>query len=104
MWTHAAIRNHASLSGDILQMKVLQFNSDLGDPQYPNFKASDGWISSFKKRADIRNYKIHSESANTPIYDLSEHRENLQEDLSEYNLEDIFNADETRLYYRMTSN
>lgn len=47
------------LSGPIVAVKALQFNTKLnGDP---NFKASDGWLTNFKNRHGIRELNIEGE-------------------------------------------
>jgi len=100
MWINIAIRNHFPISGDILSTKALQFN----ERKYEKFTASHGWTSKFKKRAGMRNYRIHGEAASAPTASLPEFREQLQGILSGYASDDIYNADETGLYYRMSPN
>jgi hypothetical protein len=44
---------------------------------------------------------LHGEAASAPVKDLGVARSKLQKILATYRLEDIFNADETGLFFRM---
>ena len=66
-----------------------------------NFKGSNGWVDNFKKRHNLRQYNIHGEAASAPIENLEEMRENLRQVLGNYSPEDIFNCDETGLFWKM---
>ncbi|XP_035218763.1 tigger transposable element-derived protein 6-like [Stegodyphus dumicola] len=63
-----------------------------------NFKATDGWLSRWKSRHDIKFKKAHGEKENTE--DLKSTK--LPEFLERFSADDIYNADETGLYYRAT--
>ena len=62
---------------------------------------SDGWLSSFKTRHGIKQRKLCGESAsvNMDLYNTS--LPLLQQKIKEYSLPNIFNFDETSLFYRM---
>jgi hypothetical protein len=64
-------------------------------------KFSSGWLQNFKKRFGLRSVKMHGEAASAPLTSLDEERVTLRRLLSDYRQEDIFNADETGLFYRM---
>ncbi|CAG8810516.1 6386_t:CDS:2, partial [Gigaspora margarita] len=65
---------------------------------------SNGWVTNYKKRNSLRRYKLHGEAASAPLESLPNERIKLQNLLSQYELEDIYNADETGLFYRMLPN
>ena len=69
--------------------------------QEEKFKGSSGWIDNFKKRHNIKQYTMHGEAASAPIQDLSSMRENLRQTLRDYDPKDIFNCDETGLFWKM---
>ena len=46
-WYHEAVANGYSVSGPVLQQKALELAVQLG---IPSFKASNGWLESFRKR------------------------------------------------------
>ena len=65
---------------------------------------SNGWLDRFKKRNNVRRYRIHGESGSAPLATLPEEREKLRQLLSRFSPEQIYNIDETGLYYRMAPN
>lgn len=65
---------------------------------------SNGWVGRFKVRNGIKAFRLHGEANSAPIENLPEERRKLRELLSQYRTEDIYNADETGLFYRMAPN
>ena len=65
---------------------------------------SNGWISRFKMRNHLRSFRFHGEANSAPLETLSEERNKLRSLLSMYNINDIYNADETGLFFRMAPN
>ncbi len=65
---------------------------------------SNSWLDRFKKRNNICQHHMHGESGSAPIASLSEERIKLCQLLSQYSLDQIYNIDETGLYYRMSPN
>ena len=63
-----------------------------------NFKASNGWISNFKKRHNMKEYVKWGEAASAPLEILDEERRKLREIIKDYDLNDVFNCDETGEY------
>jgi hypothetical protein len=65
--------------------------------------ASDGWFSRWKVRHEIVFKKAHGEKSSADPTGAEECCSNrLSQLLDEYSLENIFNADETELFYRAT--
>lgn len=90
--------NKVPLSGRILQQKALNFACVLG---HDNFKGSPGWLSRFKARHDIVAKVISGEAASVDPVATSSWLLTNQEVLDKYELSDIYNADETGLFYEM---
>lgn len=67
-----------------------------------DFKASDGWLQKFKSRHGLSFRKLCGESgtANTTLANEWKERD-LKALLTEYAPEDVFNADETGLFFKM---
>ncbi|XP_025197064.1 tigger transposable element-derived protein 6-like [Melanaphis sacchari] len=82
-----------SIGGPILKEKAKNFAKSLGHEQ---FKASNGWLESFKKRHDIAFRKVCGESATVSDDIVNEWKLHLSELLEGYKPCDIFNADETK--------
>ena len=62
---------------------------------------SNGWIFKFELRNDLQSYRLHGEANSAPLETLPIQRQKLQEILSQYDPDNIYNADETGLFFRM---
>jgi hypothetical protein len=68
------------------------------------FKASQGWLEKVKKRMGLRLHYLHGEADSAPLDTIPADRSILREELAAYNPDDIFNCDETALFFRMLPN
>jgi len=66
-----------------------------------DFKASSGWLQKFKQKYSISAFSKHGESQSAPIEQIPEMRKNLKAIIKQYQPEDVFNCDETGLYWKM---
>jgi hypothetical protein len=72
-------------------------------PQYSQQqepKWRNGWLDPFKKRHNIKEYKLYSKGASADIYseDIIKQMDDLCAKCSTYALKGIFNMDETGLF------
>ena len=67
-------------------------------------KCANGWIYRFKKRNGLHKVKFSGKANSAPIESLSEERLRLRALLAKYNEDDIYNADETGLFFQMEPN
>lgn len=87
------------ISGEILKSKA----EELGRLTDNNFTCSRGWVDRFKKRYDIVAGKIHGEAASVSKENASSWIKDIWPDLRRgYKDADIFNGDETGLFYKVT--
>ncbi|XP_057299236.1 tigger transposable element-derived protein 4-like [Hydractinia symbiolongicarpus] len=98
-WFVNARERTVPISGQIIREKALDFAKQFNEP---DFKASEGWLDRWKYRQNII-YRIISgeEKSCTPGMTASWEETHLPTILSRYDLQDIFNADEFGLFYRM---
>ena len=98
MWFKIVVKRGISISGPLLKEKADNFARELN---HLDFKATDGWLSRWKKREGIKYKRAHGEkgSANTELAANWISNE-IPKLLEEYSPKDIYNADETGLYYR----
>lgn len=99
-WLKSMRSKNIPLDGNALKEKSIVFFEKL----YPNesFKASDGWLQNFKHRHEITFKKICGESSSVNRDTVNLFKEETAKKIMEnYSENDIFNADETALFYKL---
>ncbi|CAG8756469.1 27758_t:CDS:2 [Gigaspora margarita] len=82
------------LIDELVKSKGHEFGSLFGISE-DELKFSNGWVTNYKKQNSLHRYKLHGEAASAPLESLPNERIKLQNLFSQYELEDIYNADET---------
>lgn len=92
------------LSGDIICEKAKFFYQQLTGAD--NFKASSGWLQKFKERCGIRQLSISGEILSSNVNAVQPFKEKLLSKINEMGLqlEQIYNADESGLFWRILPN
>jgi hypothetical protein len=80
--------------------KARIFGSKLHIPE-TDFAYSKGWLARFKIRHNIACYKFHGESASADMTRVNAGRESLKAVIEEYSLNDVYNFDETGLFFKL---
>jgi len=101
-WVTGALAANHIINDKILQLKAREFAHHF--PDEAHFKASDGWVEGFKKRNNLRRIRIQGEANSVPLEILPEERDRLRQIIGEYDLANVYNADETSLFFRMPPN
>ncbi|POW15152.1 hypothetical protein PSTT_02382 [Puccinia striiformis] len=83
----------------IIKEKWRDFARLDGIPSEEWLKLSSGWLESFKTRHQLRTFRKHGEAASVDITVVESEVVRMQEITKDYNLKDIFNMDETGLFY-----
>ncbi|EEB92288.1 hypothetical protein MPER_09228 [Moniliophthora perniciosa FA553] len=121
LWVSKAMHDRILLTGDILRGKWKEFADLVGIPQDERLELSDGWLDKFKKRSvnvfvgawkmlkglnrnGLKMHKRHGEAASSSPIAIENERKRIQEIIDRltkqgYKLRDIFNMDETGLFY-----
>uniref|UniRef100_H3B519 HTH CENPB-type domain-containing protein n=1 Tax=Latimeria chalumnae TaxID=7897 RepID=H3B519_LATCH len=100
MWFQRASVKSLLLNGPILKAKAESLVHNFGKS---DFSVTDGWFSRWKVCHNIVYKCGHGELKSTDLKGADYwSKTKLQELLSSYNANDIYNADETGLYYRTT--
>lgn len=98
LWFEQMIQKGTVVTGPILMEKAEQFAIQL---DIPNFKANVGWLQRWKKSQNIYFKKLHGESASADTDSAESFKRNVLPALLEkYALNEIYNADETGLFYK----
>lgn len=99
-WFTQKRQENVPLSGPILQEKASEMGSKI---EGKSFECSRSWIERFKKRHCITGGKIIGESASVDMSVVNNWFTTVWPDLRKnYGSTDIFNADETGLFYKLT--
>ena len=96
-WFKLARSQGIPLSGPMLQEKALYYASELG---LTDFKASNGWLNRFRARHNINFASVCGESGSVSQVTCEEWIEKLPSILSGYHPCDVYNMDETGLFFR----
>jgi transposase-like protein len=96
-WFTKARAKNIPISGPILKEKALEIAKEL---DCATFKASNGWLQKFLIRHNITFKTVSGESANVNPEKVDEWINKLPTIIKDYHPRDVFNADETGLYFR----
>ena len=66
----------------------------------PNFKGSNGWLCKWKERYNIKEFAVCGESGDVQGSTIDSWKERLPEIVSGYTKENIYNMDETGVFWR----
>lgn len=100
MWFKQKNEQGVSISGPLLMAKAKELSRDLG---HEDFSATSGWLNRWKVRHQILYKRAHGEKNSADIQGAQEWLTNTLPSLLEsFSPSDIYNADETGLYYRAT--
>ena len=98
-WMREARARDIPISGPILQAKAQEFAQEFG---HPEFQCSNGWLSRFKARKGIGFRAIKGEAKSVKPEAVDAWKKTLLPKLlEEFAPEDIYNADETGLFYQL---
>jgi hypothetical protein len=95
-WFIKARNKNIPLSGPIVRRKA----KEIAETFNANFKASEGWLEKFRIRHSITFKCISGESASVNEQDVATFAEKLPSLIRGYDPENIYNADETGLFFR----
>ncbi|GFU95024.1 tigger transposable element-derived protein 1 [Trichonephila clavipes] len=114
IWIEEQVQRRIPVSGCLIQGKALQFYKSMkqSEPSTSTsqagkeFSASKGWLTGFLKRNALHNIKITGESATVEqgaVKIFPEELAKIIED-GDYSADQVFNADETGLYWKKLPN
>lgn len=93
---------HFPVTGEMLKQKALQLHQNLKKPN-ETFSASDGWLQKFKVRYGIRFLKMSGEKLSSASENVSPFKVEFLQLIKtqKLTLHQIYNADETGLYWKI---
>ena len=97
------VEEQVTISGDIIREKAKFFWQNLPIYQRKDMRSfSNGWLSIFLARWNVKSYIKHGEKGSVPEYSAQE-TVTIRRALSAYNLRDVFNCDKTFLFWEKIS-
>jgi Tc5 transposase DNA-binding domain len=99
IWVLQMQHTKRPINGPLIVEKAKQFAAALGKQDILEF--SNGWLFAFCKRNGFRQFKIHGESGDVDMTGFEKRIARLKAKIKEYDLRDIYNMDETALFYNM---
>ena len=100
LWFTNIPEQNVLMTDQILGEKAKQFAEKL-DVDENEFKFSNGWLSRFKAHHSISNKVISGESGELQSDIVKKARKKIAESLFDFELKNIFNMDETALFFKM---
>jgi hypothetical protein len=95
-----ANQERANVSGELIRESATKILDQLY-PGHEPFEFSSGWLEAFKSRHGIRSYRHFGKSGSVDMAALANTLPAIRDVLDQYAWKDIYNMDETRLFYRM---
>ncbi|XP_050059747.1 tigger transposable element-derived protein 6-like [Aphis gossypii] len=100
-WLKPVRAKNIPVSGPIIQEKAREIAVRHGNH---SFKASNGWLSSFKNRHNIAWNRVCGESNDVNIDSVNEWKSKISEYVKDYDACNIYNFDETGLFFHAIPN
>lgn len=97
LWFAEQRNNKINLDGSLIRGKAEKFAKAMGNK---DFKASSGWLTNWKKRNNVVFKAETGESGAVDQVSAAEWMASLDPILEEYEARNIFNADETGLFFK----
>ncbi|XP_060847983.1 tigger transposable element-derived protein 4-like [Rhopalosiphum padi] len=96
-WFQQCLDKKIPINGPILREKAEEFGHKLG---HEHFKASSGWLTNWKIRNSVVFKQVCGESGAVDVQKCSVWINNLPKLIENYSPDDIFNVDETGLFFK----
>jgi len=105
-WFQSLCSQNIPVSQDVLRVKAVEFYNKAKESgtQLSNFEASKGWLEKFQKRYNSSSKIITGESGSVILEHVESGRKRLQELIALFDIENVYNADETGLFFRLGPN
>jgi hypothetical protein len=101
LWISKAMHDKVNITGDVLREKWRQFANLAGVPDDERLGLSEGWLYKLKRRHGLKEIRRHGEAGSVDMQKVEVEHKQLKVLIGEsgYKLKDVFNMDETGLFY-----
>ena len=101
LWLKKAKNDNLVVTDEILIEKAKLIGDQLKISS--EFKYSKGWLQRFKEKFNLKKRTLHGEAGSVDINSFDAQKIQLKNNLLSYRLSDIYNIDETALFYTSPS-
>jgi hypothetical protein len=70
LWVTKAMAEKVLVNGEILWQKWIRFADLVGIPEDERLNLSEGWLTAFKKRCGLKEFRCHGEAASSDPADV----------------------------------
>lgn len=98
LWFRQQESRQLTLTNEMVRAQARRFAPQLNVPD--TFSFSDGWLQRFKNRHGIRRITLHGEADSADQQHVQLARDNMKYIVEGYSLDDIYNQDETGVFWR----
>ena len=101
LWVSKAMGEKILLTEEVLHKKWRKFADLVGVLENEQLNLSEDWLTWYKARTGLKNIKHHGEATLSASETVEKKQQHIQELIKKhgYQLRDIFNTDESRLFY-----
>lgn len=101
LWVAKAMVDGIRVMGEVLRQKWHKFADLENIPRDERLTLSEGWLTAFKRRCGLKEFRTHGEAGSVDPAEVEIERERIRELIRKYRyrLKDIFNMDETGLFF-----
>jgi hypothetical protein len=101
LWIAKAMHNGVHLTGEFIWQEWTRFADLAGIAPEERLVLSDGWLAALKRRCGLKEFKRRGGAASASVADITAERARIQQLIlyEGYNLWDVFNMDETGLFW-----
>ncbi|XP_017638541.1 CENP-B homolog protein 2-like [Gossypium arboreum] len=92
------------MTGEVIQTKAKEFLQKIYGDANSEFNFSICWLERFKARHEIKSYRRFGESGSIVMENIEDVLPQIRAKLEIFNWKDIYNMDETGLFYRLQAN
>ncbi|KAH9103564.1 hypothetical protein LEN26_015263, partial [Aphanomyces euteiches] len=96
-WVVNANDKNVAISGELIKHKAQQLAQQLNLQN--DMKFSNGWLYRLQQRHNLKMFRLHGEAGSVDPVVIEEGREMLRAVTQSYELDDIYNMDETGVFY-----
>ncbi|XP_074322991.1 CENP-B homolog protein 2-like [Apium graveolens] len=94
-------QDRVNMTGELILEKAKETMKILYPQQDQEHTFSQDWLEKFKLRHGIKSFRRFGESGSVDVQDMEKKLESIREKINQFPMKDVFNMDETGLFYRL---